>query len=71
MFVSKILIVGIFSSSFLFSNHTQIASSKLDESRNVVADGGNIDDSELNQLFVPYRGYCARKGVSFLIQAFR
>lgn len=55
---------------FFFSNHTQIASSKLDELRNVVADGGNIDDNELNQLFVPYRGYCARKGVYFLIQAF-
>ncbi|CAB87673.1 putative receptor-like kinase [Arabidopsis thaliana] len=28
--------------------------------------GGNIDDSELNQLFVPYRGYCARKGISMM-----
>ncbi|CAE6097320.1 unnamed protein product [Arabidopsis arenosa] len=28
--------------------------------------GGNIDDNELNQLFVPYRGYCARKGISMI-----
>nr|ACE75946.1 calcium-dependent protein kinase [Camellia sinensis] len=28
--------------------------------------GGNFDDGDLNQLFVPYRGYCARKGV-FLV----
>ncbi|XP_010453263.1 PREDICTED: U-box domain-containing protein 52-like isoform X1 [Camelina sativa] len=28
--------------------------------------GGNVDDNELNQLFVPYRGYCARKGITML-----
>ncbi|ESQ41172.1 hypothetical protein EUTSA_v10012830mg [Eutrema salsugineum] len=26
--------------------------------------GGNNDNDDLNQLFVPYRGYCARKGIS-------
>ncbi|VVB14188.1 unnamed protein product [Arabis nemorensis] len=25
--------------------------------------GGSHDNDELNQLFIPYRGYCARKGV--------
>lgn len=28
----------------------------------IVTDGGNVND-ELNKLFIPYRGYCARKGV--------
>lgn len=38
--------------------------------RNVVADGGNFDKDELNQLFIPYRGYCARKGVYFPFKHF-
>ncbi|KFK25460.1 hypothetical protein AALP_AA8G117900 [Arabis alpina] len=27
-------------------------------------DGGSHDNDELNQLFIPFRGYCARKGIS-------
>ncbi|KAL1216015.1 U-box domain-containing protein 52 [Cardamine amara subsp. amara] len=32
----------------------------------IIVDGGNHDNDDLNQLFVPYRGYCARKGISMM-----
>ncbi|XP_010493873.1 PREDICTED: U-box domain-containing protein 51-like [Camelina sativa] len=34
------------------------------KSSNHGGNGTNLNSDELNQLFIPYRGYCARKGIS-------
>lgn len=34
---------------------------------NTHAEGESESDYDINQLFIPFRGYCARKGVSRLI----
>ncbi|XP_010424341.1 PREDICTED: U-box domain-containing protein 51-like [Camelina sativa] len=34
------------------------------KSSNHGGNGANLNNDELNQLFIPYRGYCARKGIS-------